>query len=296
MNYKKLLRQAIDLHVHIGPEIIPRKFTLSELIACEAGKLRGIGVKNHFFPTAAMTKLPAQKGTPFVVNSVVLNHYVGGFNPDVIQASAELSEKPIIVWFPTLHTEQFLRSQEFEIPEEWIDQKMRGKLPLCPTKNIQALSIFDGNKKISKVVERVLRAIKECGAILATGHLSWRESYALVKCAFEVIGVEKIILTHPIYQKIDMPLAVQKLLAMQGAFIEHCYSMYAIDKIPMRRIARQIKFVGAQRCIMSSDVGQTFSKSPSEALQEFVSLLRKEGISVWEIKRMLVDNPAFLTS
>ena len=293
MDYRKILQQAVDLHIHIGPEIIPRKFTLSELVDYEKGKLKGVGVKNHFFPTIAMRKPSEQDGSPFVINSVVLNHYVGGFNPDIIRASAELSEKPIIVWFPTLHTEKFLRSQKFEILEEWIDPRVRERLKLRPTKNVKALSVFD-NGKISKEVESVLYSIRENGAILATGHLSWQESYGLVKFAAEKVGIEKIIITHPIYQKIDMPIKIQKELAKLGALVEHCYSMYSIDKIPMDRIARQIKDIGADNCILSSDVGQTFSKSPSEALTDFISLLKKEGVTENEIKTMLIKNPARL--
>ena len=290
MDYQNVLQQAIDLHIHIGPEIIPRKFTLPELVDYEKGKLKGIGVKNHFFSTIAMGKQSAQDGSPSVINSVVLNHYVGGFNPDIIRASAELSEKPIIVWFPTLHTEEFLQSQKFEIPEEWIDPKMRRRLKLRPTEKIKALSVFD-NGKISKEVKMVLYSIKENGAILATGHLSWQESYELVKFAIEKIGIKKIVITHPIYQKIDMPIKIQKELAELGALIEHCYSMYSIDKIPMDKIAQQIKDVGADNCILSSDVGQTFSKSPSEALTDFISLLKKEGVTENEIKTMLIKNP-----
>ena len=290
MDYQNILQQAIDLHIHIGPEIIPRKFTLPELVDYEKGKLKGIGVKNHFFSTIAMGKQSAQDGSPSVINSVVLNHYVGGFNPDIIRASAELSEKPIIVWFPTLLTEEFLQSQKFEIPEEWIDPKMRRRLKLRPTEKIKALSVFD-NGKISKEVKMVLYSIKENGAILATGHLSWQESYELVKFAIEKIGIKKIVITHPIYQKIDMPIKIQKELAELGALIEHCYSMYSIDKIPMDKIAQQIKDVGADNCILSSDVGQTFSKSPSEALTDFISLLKKEGVTENEIKTMLIKNP-----
>lgn len=294
MDYQEILQQAIDLHIHIGPEIIPRKFTLSELVDYERGKLKGVGVKNHFFPTVAMMKPSIQDEVPFVINSVVLNHYVGGFNPHIVRASAELSEKPIIVWFSTLHTEKFLRSQKFEISEEWIDPKMRGKLKLRSTEKIKALSIFDGDKKISKEVENVLHVIKENGAILATGHLSWQESHALVNFAVGKIGIEKIIVTHPIYQKIDMPIDIQKELAKLGALMEHCYSMYSIDKVPMDKITQQIKEVGSQNCILSSDVGQTFSKSPSESLTDFISLLKQEGIAEDEIKIMLIENPAEL--
>jgi DNA-directed RNA polymerase subunit L len=287
MNYKKILKQSIDLHVHIGPEIIPRRFVLSELLNYEAGKIKGVGIKNHFFPTVAMTSGKVAKDAPFVINSLVLNRYVGGFSPDTIRASAELSEKPIIVWFPTLHTKAFLESQKFEIPKEWIGSK---KLKIRLARDIKPLSIFDKSKKISKEVQQVLRAIKECGAILATGHLSWQESYVLVTFAVKEVGINKIIITHPIYQKINMPIEVQKELARMGAFIEQCYSMYSIDKISIKKIAGQIKEIGAQNCILSSDVGQVFSKSPSEALADFILLLEKDGITEQEIKKMLVSN------
>lgn len=296
MDYQEILEQAIDLHVHIGPEMIPRKFTLPDLISYETGKLRGVGVKNHFFPTIAMGKLPTRdKEEDFIViNSVVLNRYVGGFNPDIIRACAELSEKPIIVWFPTLHTENFLLSQKTEIPEEWIDPNLRGKITLRRSVDVKPLAIFDSDKRLLEEVKGVLNVIKEQSAILATGHLSWQDSYELVKFASNEVGIGKIIITHPIYQKIAMPVSTQKELAQLGALIEHCYSMYSIDKIPIRKIAEQIKEVGATNCILSSDVGQIFSKSPSESLADFMALLIGEGITEEEIKTMLIVNPGKL--
>lgn len=293
MDYQEILKQAIDLHVHIGPEMIPRKFTLPELISYEKGNLRGVGVKNHFFTTIAMGGLSTQnKGEDFIViNSVVLNRYMGGFNPDTIRACAELSERPIIVWFPTLHTESFLLSQETEIPEEWIDPNLRGKIMLRRSADVKPLVIFDSNKRLLEEVKEVLSVIKEQGAILATGHLSWQDSYELVKFAANEVGIKKIIITHPIYRKIAMPVSTQKELTQLGALVEHCYSMYSIDKIPIREIAEQIKEVGATNCILSSDVGQIFSKSPSESLADFMALLIGEGITEEEIKTMLILNP-----
>lgn len=293
MNYQEILEQAIDLHVHIGPEIIPRKFTLHNLISYEKDRLRGVGIKNHFFPTIAMGGLPIQNKEErlIVINSVVLNHYVGGFNPNIVRASAELSERPIIVWFPTLHTEKFLRSQETEIPEEWIDPKLRKKVKLRQSKDVKPLDILDSEGGITTEVKEVLNVIREQGAILATGHLSWQDSYKLVKFASNELGIRKIIITHPIYQKIDMPISIQKELIQLGALIEHCYSMYSIDRIPIQKIAEQIKEVGANNCILSSDVGQVFSKSPSESLADFISLLLDAGITENEIKIMLVTNP-----
>jgi len=296
VKYQEILKQAIDLHVHIGPEMIPRKFTLPELINYEKSKLRGVGVKNHFFPTIAMSGLSTrdEEENLIVINSVVLNRYVGGFNPNIVRASAELSERPIIVWFPTLHTERFLQSQETEIPEEWIDPRLREKIKLRRSADIEPLSIFDDRNELTDEVKNIIGVVKENGAILATGHLAWQDSYELVKFASDEMGIKKIIVTHPIYQKIAMPISIQKKLAQRGALIEHCYSMYSIDKIPMRKIAEQIKEVGVDNCILSSDVGQIFSKSPSESLADFISLLLNEGVTKEEIKMMLIVNPGKL--
>src|SRR3989344_2007451 len=98
----------------------------------------------------------------------------------------------------------------------------------------------------------------------------------------------------PNYRKIDMPIEVQKELAGLGALMEQCISMYSIDKISIDKIAKQIREVGAKNCILSSDVGQTFSKSPSEALADFITLLEVEGITEDEIKIMLIHNPGRL--
>lgn len=290
MNYQEIIRKTIDLHVHVGPEIIPRKFTVPELLRYESGKLKGIAVKNHFFPTIAMNiKETLAKEDPFIINSVTLNTYIGGFNADIIRASAQLSSRPIIVWFPTIHAENGLKQQTEEIPAEWIGKQ--SKITLVSSSNISGLSVLDANNQIKPEVIEVLKAIKQYNAILATGHLSWQESRALIRYAIMELHIKKIIVTHPIYQKIKMPVPVQQELAKLGAYMEQCFSMYSIDHIPMQDIVEQITAIGAENCILSSDVGQIFSKSPSEALREFFTLLNKAGISEKELRLMAIENP-----
>jgi hypothetical protein len=67
--------------------------------------------------------------------------------------------------------------------------------------------------------------------------------------------------------------------------------MYSIDNISIERLARQITSIGPERTILSSDVGQLQSASPSEALLQFCKLLVKGGIPVKWIETMLVTNP-----
>lgn len=286
MNDKeKMIKNFIDLHVHIGPEIIPRKFTVQEIVKEEKGKIAGVALKNHFYPTTPMIVSQKQKGM-ILIGSVTLNNYVGGLNPDVVYSAAKLSKNPIIVWFPTISARNFLKNSEYEIPKEWVGKNYNSRA----SKSLKSISILV-NGKLTENAKKVLQAIKENNCILATGHISWKESKKLVEKAVK-IGIKKIIITHPIYQKINMPIDVQKELTQnKGVYIEQCYSMYSIDKIPIETIAHQIRFVIPEKCILTSDVGQIKSPSPSEALSNFTKLLKNQGITEKEIELMGSKNP-----
>ncbi len=291
MKIENILKRAIDFHIHVGPEIIPRKFTAVELVKKEDGKLGGAVLKSHFFSTVPFMKEVKKTGMR-LFGSVALNNYVGGLNADIVRASAELSDSPIVVWFPTISAKNFLQKSKYEIAPEWVKSKnFKSRL----AKEVRGITVADKNGELKVEAKNVLMEIKNYGCILATGHISWKESVALVREAAK-IGIKKIIVTHPIYQKIDMPIEVQKELVKLGALMEISASMYTIDKIPIEKIIEQIKFVGAENCILSSDSGQAFSKSPSEVLKDFVGILIKNGITENEIKQMLINNPNKLIS
>lgn len=286
---KEIIKNSIDLHVHLGPDIMPRKYDLQALIAQEEGKLRGMAVKRHFLPATGFAQ--NIKTNLELIYSITLNNSVGGFNADAVLACAAISRRPLIVWFPTVHAEKFLRAQEYEIPPEWFGDTKK----FVPRKatEIEGMTIFDKKKQIKPEVMKVLKAIKKSKAILATGHITWQESEVLVAEALK-IGIKKIIITHPICEDMETPLPVQIKLADQGAIIEQCFSMYSIHKISAKIIAVQIRAIGPKRCIVSSDVGQVFSPSPSEAMAKFGDLLLAEGITEKELDVMMCKNPAKL--
>ncbi|MBI4168040.1 MAG: hypothetical protein HY515_03725 [Candidatus Aenigmarchaeota archaeon] len=283
------VKNFIDLHVHIGPEIIPRKFTVQEIVKEEKGKLAGMALKNHFYPTTPMIG-SSRENNPILIGSITLNNYIGGLNADAVRSAAEISKKPIIVWFPTINAANFLRRSEYEIPKEWAGKDIDSK----PSKKVNGINVLDKKGNLSESTIMVLKSIKENNCILATGHISWQESKKLVEEAVKM-GIKKIIITHPIYQKINMPLNVQKELARNdGVYIEQCYSMYSIDKISITKITNQIKSVGAEKCILTSDVGQLKSPAPSKALKKFAKLLKKQGVTEKEIELMGSKNPRTL--
>jgi hypothetical protein len=285
-NLKNIIKQSIDMHMHIGPEIIPRKYNIKQLANEEVGNIGGFVLKNHFYPTTPFIRQLGGKKDLKIYGSVTLNNFVGGLNPEAITSTAMLTKDPIVVWLPTINAENFLAKSSFEIAPEWIN---RNEYNSRRAKNTKPVKISVNQLK------EILIIIKKVNAVLATGHISWQETVKVVNIALE-LNLNRIIITHPIYQKIDMPINIQKELARMGCYIEHCYSMFSIDRIGICRIVEQIKGVGPDSIILSSDVGQTFSYKPSKALLDFARLLRKDGIKEDELFTMLVANPKKILS
>src|SRR3989344_7212939 len=117
----------IDLHVHIGPEVLPRKYTVGRIIKEQRRKIAGIALKSHFYPTMPLIK-SEEASDLILIGSVTLNNYLGGLNPDVIYASAKLSSKPIMVWFPTINADNFLKRSKYEIPPEWVGEGFKSRV------------------------------------------------------------------------------------------------------------------------------------------------------------------------
>jgi len=287
LKLKDIVVEAIDLHVHIGPEILPRKHTPFTLFKSQIEKVGRICIKSHCYSTVSWAKMFNEvSDTNFFIGSVTLNNFVGGINLDLLYADSSITDEPFIVWLPTLHAENHLTRSEWEVKKEWIeDPSFKPRM----SESISPVRIFE-NGSLTDDMMKLLKFVRDVDCVLATGHISWRESEAVVREAVSM-GIERIIVTHPIYQLIDTPVEVQKELAELGAYMEHSYVMHSIDKISYERIASQIREVGARSCILSTDVGQTISPDPNIALRDFARGLIEQGLTLGEIRRMLVENP-----
>ncbi len=281
------IEDFVDMHVHIGPEPIPRRFTLQELMDEEKGRIGGMVLKNHFYPTMPIVKSMRMPDGLTLIGSVVLNNYVGGLNPDAVYGAAKISELPLMVWFPTINAKNFLENSEYEIRPEWVGEGFGSRL----SKDVKGIGVLDGSGKLTAQAMEVLRAIKDNDCILATGHVSSEEARAMVTEALGM-GIRRIVLTHPMYQLIDMPIDMQKeLTAAKGVYVEVPYSMHSIDGISMSQLARNIREVGPERCIISSDTGQINRPSPSEIMADYVDRLKAEGIDDEALHKMGSTNP-----
>ena len=290
-----LISHAIDLHFHIGEDILPRRYTVDQLLDAERGKIRGIALKSHSFPAISGVIAAERQQSDHValIGSVTLNYFLGGFNPSAIYAAAVMAHRyPTIVWFPTVHAENHLikSHSEYEIPPDWVgDPEFKSR----PKAELKAIKVVDWAGNLIGKAKQTLDMMERMNCILGTGHLSWQESEVLTGEARRR-GLP-VMVTHPMQKDIAMPVEVQQRLAAQGAFIEHCYIMYK-DRdhewdYPPEEIVRQIRAVGVNQVILTSDAGQIRNSSSSESLIEYVRLLEAHGITQAELETMLVHNP-----
>lgn len=287
---KELLKGAYDLHIHSSPDVLPRKMNDFELAEryIESG-MKGFALKSHYFCTSERAELVNMKYPELtVVGTITLNNSVGGINPSAVEMAGRSGAK--LVWFPTC-------DGKYE-QEHVFGNKTNKKLPYWASIVIKMneegissppITILNDKGELTVETEKVLDIILKYEMILATGHLSHEETFALVKRANEK-GIKKIIITHADFPTTFYSIEEQKQLVSLGAIIEHTYTTWKTDKVDVETVIKQIKEIGAKDIVLGTDLGQTTAKYPDEGMLEFVELLLENGISEEEIKIMVKDN------
>lgn len=288
MKMKSLLEGAYDIHIHCGPDLIPRKQDVVDLVkaAHEAG-MAGILVKDHTTSTVGRVHAVNRmmQGKTRLFSSIALNPPVGSLNPTAVEAA--LREGVDIVYFPTYGARNHIAI--------WGAGKPPTAFPL-PGDDFQGLSILDEKGELKPECETILGMIASFDAVLATGHVSPEESLILLTAAKKQ-GVKRMVVNHASMQVTDMTVEQQREAANLGSFIEH--SFFAVTKscpgtIPLEKIRDQVLQVGVDHCIISSDFGQASNPAPVEGFKLYLEELRKLGLTDDELRVMIVDNPVRL--
>ena len=273
---EKLLQGSIDMHIHHAPDArVERRLDALEvaLQAQEVG-MRAIVLKSHEYPTAPVAYIVSREARNIAVfGSICLNFEIGGLNTDALEASAKMGAK--VAWMPTFTSANHM--------------KARGLVE-------EGITILDGQGKLLPVVNDILDIVRSYQMVLATGHISIVEAFALVDEARRK-GVSRIVITHPLWVKMKtFTLEEQRRMTEKGAFIEHCSShilplMGGLD--PMK-IVEAVRAVGAEHCIMTTDLGQAYNPAPAEGMRMLVATMLECGLTEREIELMIKINPAKL--
>lgn len=288
----KLLEGAIDLHIHVGPDYIPR-YGDSITLAEEAAKrgMKAIVVKTHLSSTVA-SALAANRVVEgiSVFGGIALNEPNGEFNLRNVVASVRSGAK--MIWLPTVDAEYALKKA---VDGHWIGHYVNGSTFGYDSR--KGLSILDREGNLRKEVKEIVRICKENEVILGSGHISPLECLALAKES-KLIGFSKLEITHPNAWLEDFTIDVLKQLTDLGAALTLSFGVCSPHngKQDPREIVNVIKEIGARNCCLITDYGQVVNPSPVEGYRVYCQLLLNLGVSLDEITIMTKEKPAELLS
>jgi uncharacterized protein DUF6282 len=285
---RELVRGAYDLHVHVDPDLIPRRIddlALARRFA-ELG-LAGFVLKSHYVPTAERAAV-VRAAVPGVgaLGSITLNNPVGGLNALAVEIAAR--EGARIVWLPTVDAEN--EAAEHELPPgakrpAWLKFK----------EELAELGIGGGPVKVvetGRVVASaaaVFAAIARHDLVLATGHLGREEIPVVVEAALAA-GVRHVVVTHPDYPSQNVPIEGQQALAARGAVLERCFTPSHTGKVPWERLFEAIRATGPEHNVLSTDLGQAANPPVEDGLALLADRLLEAGFSEDEVRTMAVTN------
>lgn len=282
------LAGAIDLHVYASPSVyLERAFTEVELAtqAREVG-YHGLLFKDHQTINADRVQyVEAIVPGIRVYGGIVLNHSVGGLNPEAVEAAINYGAK--CVWMPSLHAAGHQRFYgALEYPN--MTKKFRGK-----ERALQGITILDPEGKILPEVYDILSLVREADIMLTTGQLFSEEIFALARAAREM-GIVKLVIEHAEAGVTSLSPDAQAQLVELGATIQHAYAIVYYQEASIADIARAIKRHGAGAGVLASDCGNVYNPHPIEAMRLFVTTLMRAGVTRDEIVLMTQKNPAAL--
>ncbi len=285
----EILQGAVDMHIHSNPDMVKRPQDEYE-IALQAREVgyKGILLKQAtFFNGSSALSLRRLFPDLHIATGIVLNHWVGGLNPEAAFGAIALGAK--VVWMPTYHSAFHLKVMGRPLPRS-APIELQGR----PTRGI---SILQGGKVLPEV-EEICEVIAAKNVVLATGHLTPEEIEVLIPVAVKK-KVQKILITHAELYCPRLSVEKQVKLAQMGAYIEHSFGACMPDyqekfPCPPEMILEGIRKAGAERCVMSTDLGQMFNAHPIEGMRMYVQTLLRMGISEKEIDRMMRKNPSDL--
>jgi hypothetical protein len=287
------VRGGYDLQVHVAPDVIPRRVDdmdlAREFLSCG---LAGFVLKSHYFPTAERAQ-GVSKAVPGIraYGAIALNHSIGGLNPVAVELAGRSGCK--IVWMPTVdaanETAGRAGATHDKLPFWAKIQRELAATGIAPP----PITVLDDGGRLTASARSCLELIAKYDMILATGHLSRQEIFALARAAREM-KLRKVVITHAEFPSQNLSAEEQVELAELGALIEHCFTTMHTGKAPWAVAIGSIRKVGPERCVLSTDLGQATNPSVSEGFAMFAETLLRGGFRVDEIRRMAVANPGDL--
>ncbi|RKR89454.1 hypothetical protein BDK92_3802 [Micromonospora pisi] len=293
---RALVTGAYDIHVHVAPDVMPRRIDDLDLARRFAAVgLAGFVLKSHYVTTAERAAV-VRKVVPTVdvLGAVTLNGAMGGINPTAVEIAGRQGAR--IVWLPTVDARNQRDSAAHDppgaTPPMWRtvqdDLRARGIAT-------EPVEVLDDRGRVLDRVRQVLRVVAAHDLVLATGHLSGTEILAVIRAAGEE-GVRRIVITHPEFTSQRLPVSQQRELAASGALLERCFTTAYTGKVGWQELFDNIRAVGPEHSVLSSDLGQPFNPPVEDGIALFADRLLAAGFGADEVRTMAVTNSRYLAA
>lgn len=287
---RRLVRGAFDIHVHSAPDVVKRRIADPEL----ALRMRDLGlggyvIKSHYVPTSARASI-VNSLTPEtrVIGSVTLNAVCGGMSPMAVEIAAR--EGARFVWMPTVDSENEHRlmgggDDPTKLPVWALLQKEMRDLGV----EVEPVRVVDSAGRVLSETRQVLKRVALHGMVLATGHLSRDEIFAVTEAALEE-GVKDVVITHPDFPTQNLSVDDQRSLASAGAKLERCYAVIYKGKVSWEATRDRVRATGVANNVFSTDLGQVTSPPVEDGLAVCADHLLALGFSEEEVTTLITTN------
>ena len=320
---KELFKGAVDLHIHTDPSFMQRT---ADAISCasEAASvgMRAVCYKDHHLGTVQEAWLAnkyykridtpfAKTETPFTAyGSYCMNNSQGGYDPYTLETALRFGAKQI--YGPTVSS-----GNQHPMEHTAAQGKDAGSFMPMKLKPISEfeLSVYENgvDGEVSSRLKDCLALIRDYDVIFSTGHLSYDDSYAVVKVAKEM-GCKKLLLTHfdvlrtsLTYTEPYTKRSLEELGEVQKAgdcFVEYCisnklYGLHAKDANPYHEVPDEyrsacLRYFGPDLIVHGTDNGSSFYPRIVEEYALIFDDLIKFGFSDADIRKMTSTNACAL--
>lgn len=287
---QRVLRGAIDLHVHGYPDVAEayrsRGDDLANIRLAMSYGIDGWVLKSHLWPTMDRVRLLREhlRDTTFtLVSSVVLNRLTGGIDPAVVEAAH--AHGAGVIFFPTWSAHADAGRGGF------IMSIMRGEMPRMPDyAQSGLLAATDPNGKLTAAAKEVVETCAALGLTLCTGHVSIAESRAIVEHAAS-IDYRRVVVTHPVHYVETVDELVY--LAELGAFIEFPNGSLFHPTLgrSFGSTYEAVAALGPSQVVLTTDVFAAWVPPEAECFRIFIEQMLHMGVSEGDLTQMVVANP-----
>jgi Family of unknown function (DUF6282) len=289
---RALLHGTYDTHIHVAPDVVPRivdDVTLAHRFATLG--MDGFVLKSHYTSTAERAAV-VRAAVPGIqaLGAIVLNRAVGGLNALAVEVAAR--EGVRTVWLPTVDSVNESHERDVDQTSPPVKVPVWVKLQLELREQgieIPPVPVVDDAGNVLPDLHAVLERIGHHGLLLATGHLSRDEIFAVVGAAQEH-GCEQIVITHPEFPAQSLSVEDQKALAGRGALLERCMTTPHTGKIAWVQWIAHIRETGPENSVLSTDLGQVFNPPVEDGMGIMVDRLLAAGFNDEEVQVMAVAN------